>query len=98
MPERSEILQRQYAARFSKSAEYRKNVWKILCSDFFSRYVSKNSKILDLGAGWGEFINAIPAAEKYAMDLKVKASPIKVSILAFLVASVPVIIGLPLMP
>lgn len=69
MGERSEVLRSQYAARFADKAEYRSGVWKIICSDFFSRYVPESSVILDLGAGWGEFINSISAAKKYAMDL-----------------------------
>ena len=69
MGDQSEVLRRQYAARFAGTAEYRKKVWRVLCTDFFSRYVPETSRVLDLGAGWGEFINAIPAAEKFAMDL-----------------------------
>ena len=37
--------------------------------EFFSRYIPDNAKVLDLGAGWGEFINNIKAADKCAMDL-----------------------------
>lgn len=69
MQEQTEILKLQYQLRFAESGEYRNKVWQILCSEYFSRYISGRSKILDLGSGWGEFINNISAIEKYAMDL-----------------------------
>ena len=62
-------LKVQYNQRFAKAEDYRDSVWRILCSIFFSRYISTGSKILELGAGWGEFINNIVATEKYAMDI-----------------------------
>lgn len=73
MESQAEILERQYGMRFSGNEEYRDKVWKILCSIFFSRYIPHTAKILDLGAGWGEFINNIHGAEKYAMDLNPSA-------------------------
>jgi SAM-dependent methyltransferase len=48
-------------------------VWRILCTNYFARYIPANSTLLDIGSGWGEFINAIDGAEKIAMDLNVDA-------------------------
>lgn len=62
-------LKQEYELRFREIKEYRDAVWGILCSDFFSRYIDPNAKVLDLGAGWGEFINNITATHKFAMDL-----------------------------
>jgi SAM-dependent methyltransferase len=69
MQHKSQILEQQYNLRFSEHAEYRNRVWQVLCEQFFSRYIAADSKVLDLGSGWGEFINNIAAADKYAMDL-----------------------------
>ncbi|SRR6266446_8611904 len=66
-------LRREYELRFRETEEYRDAVWTILCSDFFSSYVDANAKVLDLGAGWGEFIRHIDAAHKFAMDLNPEA-------------------------
>jgi SAM-dependent methyltransferase len=44
-------------------------VWKILCDEYFSTFVPPHAHVLDLGSGWGEFINNVQAAKKYAMDL-----------------------------
>ncbi|MFQ3683978.1 class I SAM-dependent methyltransferase [Roseiflexus sp.] len=69
MSQKSQTLQKEYVLRFSHIRRYRQQVWKILCSDYFSRHISPNSTVLDLGCGWGEFINNINVAKKYAMDL-----------------------------
>lgn len=66
---RSKDLQEEYQQRFQGADLYRDSVWKILCKDFFSKYINLNSVILDLGAGWGEFSRNIQATKKYAMDL-----------------------------
>lgn len=62
-------LQREYRDRFSGKEDYRESVWKVLCDGFFSRFVPSNSIVLDLGAGWGEFVRNVTAQAKYAMDL-----------------------------
>lgn len=67
-------LQKEYALRFSQMAEYRKTVWRILIDHYFQSRVGENQIILDLGSGWGEFINQVQASKKYAMDLNPDAS------------------------
>jgi SAM-dependent methyltransferase len=62
-------LQLQYRQRFSAYGEYRIAVWRILCEDFFQYFVGPDATVLDLGAGWCEFINNIRATKKIAMDL-----------------------------
>jgi SAM-dependent methyltransferase len=62
-------LMREYRLRFSHLQEYRNRVWQVLAAEFFQKYVSSEATILDLGCGWGEFINHIKADKKYAMDL-----------------------------
>lgn len=62
-----------YEKRFSESAEYRKKVWQILITNWFSKWIPDDATILDLGCGWGEFINQIEAYKKYAIDLNTDA-------------------------
>ena len=62
-------LQKIYELRFTGLKKYRNSVWKILVDNFFKRWIPKNSTILDLGCGYGEFINNVSSKEKYAMDL-----------------------------
>lgn len=62
-------LQRIYEARFRESLEYRRAVWKLLVTDFFQDFVRPTDAVLDLGCGYGEFINQICCGSKFAMDL-----------------------------
>jgi len=68
-PEVQGYLQREYARRFANQAQYRDAVWRVLTADFFQPLISRDATILDLGCGWGEFVNNIVAAKKYGMDL-----------------------------
>lgn len=62
-------LRKLYLTRFTGQEAYRNRIWQVLTSEFFSRWVHDSSTILDLGCGYGEFINNISAGKKYAMDL-----------------------------
>ncbi|MSU56575.1 MAG: class I SAM-dependent methyltransferase [Pedosphaera sp.] len=62
-------LQRIYEARFNVNLDYRRAVWRVLIDDFFQRYVAPEAAVLDLGCGYGEFINQIRCGKRYAMDL-----------------------------
>jgi SAM-dependent methyltransferase len=64
-----EDLQKLYTTRFTGHEDYRNRIWRILTSEFFSRWVKPTDTVLDLGCGYGEFINNISAGKKYAMDL-----------------------------
>ena len=61
-----------YKIRFSGHEKYRNRVWKILIKDFFSNWISANDHILDLGCGYGEFINHVDCSVRHAMDLNPK--------------------------
>jgi SAM-dependent methyltransferase len=67
--ERQEELQRAYERRFTSHREYRTRVWRILTRDWFQRYVSPQDAVLELGCGWGEFINQVQAGRRFGMDL-----------------------------
>lgn len=59
-----------YINRFPKEEQATKNlVWQTLCKDFFQRYVKSDDTVVDVGAGYCEFINNIRAKIKYAVDL-----------------------------
>lgn len=63
-------LARMYSERFNTNEQRTKqNIWKVLCSDFFQRYVRPSDTVLDVGAGYCEFINNIVCASKIALDL-----------------------------
>jgi SAM-dependent methyltransferase len=63
-------LARLYTKRFDPSEQTEKAlIWQVLCQDFFQRYVGLSDTVLDLGAGYCEFINNIRCATKIAVDL-----------------------------
>jgi ubiquinone/menaquinone biosynthesis C-methylase UbiE len=61
-----------YADRFDKDVEKRDIMWKILCKDYFQKYIKKSDTVLDLAAGYCEFINNIECKKKIAVDLNEK--------------------------
>lgn len=68
-------LAQLYQNRFTASDIIAKErVWSVLCDDFFSRYVKPADRVLDLAAGYCEFINHINCAEKYAYDANPETS------------------------
>ncbi len=69
MADYEQELSKIYHRRFVRTAAYRNRVWTVLTRHFFNRWVRPEHTVLDLGCGYGEFINNIPAATKLAMDL-----------------------------
>jgi SAM-dependent methyltransferase len=66
----SKELQRLYANRFDdRERAFKTEVWKILWRRVFSRWVKPDATLLDLGAGYCEFINSAVAARRIAVDL-----------------------------
>ncbi len=58
-----------YRERFDPAErESKNNLWKILC-EYLQRYFPINGVVMDLGAGYCEFINNIRAARKIAVDM-----------------------------
>jgi len=72
-PQQSDQLTEIYSRRFDAHLEYRNKVWHVLAQRFFSRYINPDATVFDLGCGYGQFINNIHCAKKYAMDLNPNA-------------------------
>src|SRR5689334_21074178 len=68
-PHSADELERSYRNRFDEHLAYRNEVWKVLTSQFFSKFIAPSARVLDLGCGYGEFINNIDCAERLAMDM-----------------------------
>lgn len=62
-------LENIYRNRFDEHMAYRNEVWHVLTAEFFSKLISPDARVLDLGCGYGEFINNINCAKKFAMDM-----------------------------
>lgn len=62
--------QRLYQKRFPTSSHATREVlWQTLCMQFFQRYVRATDTLMDIGAGYCEFINAISCKKKIAVDI-----------------------------
>jgi SAM-dependent methyltransferase len=60
-----------YATRFPEADRAAKDaIWQVLCPHFFQRYVSPGDTVLDLGAGFGEFLRHIRCARRVAVDIE----------------------------
>lgn len=62
-------LKEMYRRRFGDDIEFRAKLWAVLCNNFFQKYVPENSVVLDVGAGYCEFINNIKSSRKIALDM-----------------------------
>ncbi len=62
-------VQTIYSQRFAANRAYRQKIWQVLTANFFHQFIAPSAAVLDLGCGYGEFINQIAAREKYGMDL-----------------------------
>ena len=63
-------LDRLYAARFHDAErESKARLWRVICRDFFARYVPADGCVVDLGAGYCDFINNVSARRRIAVDL-----------------------------
>ena len=63
-------LEELYQQRFrERDLATKQAIWKVLCADFFQRFVPATDTVVDIGAGYCEFINNIQAARKVAVDL-----------------------------
>jgi hypothetical protein len=64
-----------YKIRFNaaRELETKNRIWRILCKDFFQKYIPADSTIVDFAAGYCEFINNIAGKRKIAVDLNTEA-------------------------
>lgn len=70
MPDSDRDLDVLYQHRFPNEELANKNrVWQVLCTQYFNRFVKPTDTVIDIGAGYCEFINNIQAAQKIAVDL-----------------------------
>lgn len=56
-----------HATRFAFD-ERREVLWSTLCDYYFGRFIPADAHVLELGAGYGHFINNVRCAQKSAID------------------------------
>lgn len=65
------LIGKLYKLRFKEKDRIQKNLlWATFCNDFLQRFIKENDVVLDLGAGYCEFINNIRCGKKIAVDFE----------------------------
>lgn len=60
-----------YATRFPEADRDAKDaIWRVLCPHFFQRYVKADDVVVDIGAGFGEFLRHIRCGTRIAVDVE----------------------------
>jgi SAM-dependent methyltransferase len=57
-----------FQTRFSKDPR-REVLWQTLCEHYFNKLIGRGDHVLELGAGYGYFINNVRCARRSAIDL-----------------------------
>lgn len=59
-----------YRERFVENEfQRRKEIWKVICTDFLQNFIKKDDLVMDIAAGYCEFINTIKSKNKIAVDI-----------------------------
>lgn len=60
-----------YTTRFPEADRPAKDaIWRVLCPHFFQRYVGADDVVMDVGAGFGEFLRHIRCGTRIAVDIE----------------------------
>ena len=60
-----------YTTRFPEADRPAKDaIWRVLCPHFFQRYVGATDVVMDVGAGFGEFLRHIRCGARIAVDIE----------------------------
>lgn len=64
-------VQDLYNNRFAgdKTLIRKNQIWQTLCKHFFQKYIATDAVLVDIAAGYCEFVNNTAAKEKIAFDL-----------------------------
>ncbi len=64
-----------YRARFDERQRQAKHeLWAVLVRDYLQRWVAPDDTVLDLGCGFGEFLNHVRCGQKLGVDLNPDAA------------------------
>ena len=66
---RKSELEQIYSTRFGARRDDRRRLWETLVDAHFQQYIAPDDTVLDLAAGYCEFINTVQCGHKIAVDL-----------------------------
>jgi SAM-dependent methyltransferase len=73
-PDKAAELAAIYRERFGHNLSYRRSVWKILVEQLFRPRAGRPNSVLEIGTGYGDFINQFDSPQRAAMDLNPDAA------------------------
>jgi SAM-dependent methyltransferase len=83
-----------YRWRFADASQRtRAAMWEVLCRVVLQRYVRPTDTVLDLGAGFCEFINAIRCGRKIAVDANAEMPRFAAAGVETVVGDIPAVLG-----
>ncbi|MFV0493657.1 glycosyltransferase [Mycobacterium sp.] len=62
-------LEHLYRNRFGHDQQVRYAIWGVLVRNFFQVWIRRSDTVLDLGCGYGEFLNQVSAARRIGVDV-----------------------------
>jgi len=63
-------LQAIYRHRFNEADRRSKDrIWKVIVTDFLQRWIRPEDDVLDIGCGYGEFLNHVRCARRVGIDM-----------------------------
>ncbi len=66
----ADVVRSIYGRRFDESARGRKSeVWRVIVEHRLQRWVEPTDTVLDVGSGFGEFLNHVDCARRIGVDL-----------------------------
>jgi dolichol-phosphate mannosyltransferase len=70
-----ESLQSLYGKRFNEEGRLRKQkVWEVVVREVFQRWVAPDAAVLDIGCGFGEFLNHVRCGRRVGVDMNPESS------------------------
>ncbi|OBK19168.1 glycosyltransferase [Mycobacterium asiaticum] len=67
-------LQQLYRNRFGHDLESRSEIWNVLVSNFLQSWIRRSDTVVDLGCGYGEFLNHVKATRRIGVDVNPDSS------------------------
>jgi len=63
-----------YRRRFRDEETFRDKMWQLLCHEYFQQFIPSTATVLEIAAGYCEFVNNISASQKIAVDINPETS------------------------
>ncbi len=75
-----QTIRQIYKHRFTpESRDEKRRVWAVLVRHFFQQWIAPDAAVLDIGCGFGEFLNHVACGDRVGIDLNPEAAELLAS-------------------